>query len=56
MAIEQGDSGLVQDSVALCYQMQVLDKTRLLRKLGQLSTRTIAQLEEVVLITLGYEL
>ncbi|MFM6064331.1 MAG: type II toxin-antitoxin system PemK/MazF family toxin, partial [Microcystis panniformis] len=44
-----------QDSVALCFQMRVLDKTRLIRTLGQLSPEIIAQLEEVVLLTLGYE-
>ncbi|HAX80103.1 MAG TPA: PemK family transcriptional regulator [Cyanobacteria bacterium UBA11372] len=53
--IAQGDGGLVQDSVALCFQMRVLDKARLIRKLGQLKPETIAQLEEVVLLTLGYE-
>ncbi|MGL5874365.1 MAG: type II toxin-antitoxin system PemK/MazF family toxin [Xenococcaceae cyanobacterium] len=53
--IKQGDGGLVQDSVALCFQMRVLDKTRLMRKLGQLHPDTIARLEEVVLLTLGYE-
>jgi len=56
MAIKQGDGGLDQDSVALCFQMRVLDKARLMRRLGQLSAETIAQLEEVVLVTLGYEL
>lgn len=56
MAIAQGDGGLVEDSVALCFQMRVLDKTRLIRKLGQLSAETITQLEAVVLITLGYDL
>lgn len=56
LAIEQGDGGLVQDSVALCFQLRVLDKTRLIRRLGQLQTETIVRLEEVVLITLGYEL
>jgi mRNA interferase MazF len=55
IAIAQGDGGLAQDSVALCFQMRVLDKSRLIQKLGQLSTETIAQLEEVVLLTLGYE-
>jgi mRNA interferase MazF len=35
--------------------MRVLDKTRLIRKLGQLNPDTIAQLEEIVLLTLGYE-
>ncbi|MBE9143947.1 type II toxin-antitoxin system PemK/MazF family toxin [Planktothrix mougeotii] len=56
MAIAQGDGGLLEDSVALCFQMRVLDKTRLVRKLGQLSPETITQLEAVVLITLGYDL
>jgi mRNA interferase MazF len=55
LAIEQGDGGLAQASVALCFQMRVLDKTRLLKRLGQLRAETIAQLEEVVLLTLGYE-
>jgi mRNA interferase MazF len=55
LLIKEGDGGLVQDSVALCFQMRVLDKTRLIRKLGQLNSDTISQLEEVVLLTLGYE-
>jgi mRNA interferase MazF len=55
MLIKQGDGGLSQDSVALCFQIRVLDKTRLIRRLGQLSAETIAQLEEIVLATLGYE-
>ncbi|MDZ7957412.1 MAG: type II toxin-antitoxin system PemK/MazF family toxin [Aulosira sp. DedQUE10] len=56
MVIEQGNGGLAEDSVALCFQMRVLDKTRLIQRLGQLSAEIIAQLEEVVLLTLGYEL
>ncbi|HEY9865373.1 MAG TPA: type II toxin-antitoxin system PemK/MazF family toxin [Candidatus Obscuribacterales bacterium] len=56
MAIAQGDGGLLENSVALCFQMRVLDKTRLVRKLGQLGRETITQLEAVVLITLGYDL
>jgi mRNA interferase MazF len=55
LLIKQGDGGLVQDSVALCFQMRVLNKIRLVRKLGQLNPETIARLEEVVLLTLGYE-
>jgi mRNA interferase MazF len=55
LAIPQGEGGLTQDSVALCFQMRVLDKTRLIKKLGQLTFSTIAQLEATVLITLGYE-
>jgi mRNA interferase MazF len=55
LAIKQGMGGLSQDSVALCFQIRVLDKTRLIRKLGQLSPEVIYRLEEVVLLTLGYE-
>ncbi|MCA2710504.1 MAG: type II toxin-antitoxin system PemK/MazF family toxin [Microcystis sp. M015S2] len=56
LLIRQGDGGLSQDSVALCFQIRVLDKTRLIQRLGLLRTETIAQLEDVVLITLGYQL
>lgn len=55
LAIEKGDGGLLNDSVALCFQMRVLDKARLIRKLGRLNPDTIAKLENVVLLTLGYE-
>ena len=54
LLIRQGDGGLAQDSVALCFQMRVLDKTRLIRQLGQLNPETITHLEDVVLLTLGY--
>ena len=53
--INRGDGGLLQDSVALCFQLRVLDKKRLIKRLGQLNPKTIAKLEEVVLVTLGYE-
>ncbi len=56
LLIQKGEAGLAQDSVALCFQMRVLDKTRLTRKLGQLNPETLAQLEDVVLLTLGYDL
>ena len=55
LLIHQGDGGLTEDSVALCFQLRVLDKARLIRKLGDLKSQTIADLEKVVLLTLGYE-
>ncbi len=55
LTIERGNGGLSEDSIALCFQMRVLDKTRLIRKLGQLSSKIISQLEEVVLLTLGFD-
>ncbi len=62
LPIQQGEGGLSKDSVALCFQMRSLDKTRLVRRLGQLNDRIklndriIRELENVVLLTLGYEL
>ncbi|MGK7941768.1 MAG: type II toxin-antitoxin system PemK/MazF family toxin [Crocosphaera sp.] len=53
--IPQNEGGLNQDSVALCHQLRVLDKTRLRRKLGKLSLTLINQLESIVLFTLGYQ-
>jgi mRNA interferase MazF len=55
LPIPQGEGGLTQNSVALCFQMRVLDKTRLIKKLGTLSGSIISELEETVLLTLGYE-
>lgn len=55
LPIPKNEGGLNQDSVALCHQLRVLDKTRLGRKLGKLSPTIINQLESVVLFTLGYQ-
>ena len=52
--IPKGQGGLNQDSVALCHQIRVLDKTRLIKKLGKLESEVIANLESIVLFTLGY--
>jgi mRNA interferase MazF len=55
LLISSGQGGLSQDSVALCHQLRVLDKTRLIRRLGQLDLDVIANLESIVLFTLGYK-
>jgi mRNA interferase MazF len=52
--ISSGQGGLNQESVALCHQIRVLDKTRLIKKLGQLEPATVSTLETTVLFTLGY--
>jgi mRNA interferase MazF len=52
--ISSGEAGLTQESVALCHQLRVLDKTRLIKKLGQLEPATVSALETTVLFTLGY--
>jgi mRNA interferase MazF len=56
LLISGGQGGLSQDSVALCHQLRVLDKSRLIKKLGQLEPDAIAQLESIVLFTLGYKM
>jgi mRNA interferase MazF len=53
LSIPQGEGGLTQNSVALCHQLRVLDKTRLLRKVGTVSAQTLASVEGCVLFTTG---
>jgi mRNA interferase MazF len=52
--IPSGEGELTQDSVALCHQMRVLDKTRLPNKIGEVNPELLVQLENNVLFTLGY--
>lgn len=54
LLIPKDEGGLNQDSIALCHQLRVLDKTHLGRKLGKLSPTIINELESTVLFTLGY--
>ena len=51
--ISKGEGGLANDSVALCHQLRVLDKTRLMRKLGEVSLETITVIESCVKFTMG---
>jgi len=51
--ISKGEGGLARDSVALCHQLRVLDKTRLMKKLGTVGSRTIAAIEGCVKFTTG---
>ena len=51
--ISKGEGGLASDSVALCHQLRVLDKTRLMRKLGAVSPKTISAIESCVKFTMG---
>ena len=54
LLISLGKGGLDQDSVALCHQLRVIDRSRLQKKLGQLHSEVISNLETIVLLTLGY--
>ena len=51
--ISKGEGGLANDSVALCYQLRVLDKARLQRKIGTLSQKTLSTIESRMLFTMG---
>ncbi|WP_445630801.1 type II toxin-antitoxin system PemK/MazF family toxin [Nostoc sp. DSM 114167] len=53
--IQSGEGGLERDSVALCHQLRVIDKTRLQIKLGILTPEILTILEAKVLLTLGYQ-
>lgn len=48
-----GEAGLPQDSVALCHQIQVRGKARLLSRFGELPGERLAEVEECLLQTLG---
>lgn len=52
--ISKAEGGLSQDSVALCHQFRVIDKTRLKDKLGTVGQQTIATIEGRMLFTMGY--
>ena len=51
--ISRGEGGLASDSVALCHQLRVLDKSRLQRKLGTVSQQTLSAIESRMLFTMG---
>ncbi len=51
--VSAGEGGLVSDSVVLCHQVRVSDKSRLLRQLGRLSETTLAKVDRVVPVSLG---
>ncbi len=50
--IPKGEGGLSQDSVALCHQVRVLDKTRLHTRLGTLSNEWITKIEDTLAFVL----
>lgn len=51
--INKGEAGLDETSVALCHQLRVLDKTRLLKRLGAVSPEILSAVETCTLFTLG---
>lgn len=51
--ITKGEGGLEKDSVALCHQMRVIDKTRLQRRLGIINQETLLAIENCMMFTMG---
>lgn len=49
--LPEGDGGLAADSVALCHQLRVLDKSRLIRRLGVVSALSLAAIDQCVRFT-----
>jgi mRNA interferase MazF len=54
-AIPAQEGGLSQESVALCYQIVVIDKQRLIRQLGELSPFYVQQLNDALIYTLNLD-
>ena len=51
--LNQSEGGLAQESVALCHQLRVLDKSRLKHRLGHIGDPTLDAIERCVLFTIG---
>lgn len=51
--VRQGEGGLTKESVALCHQLRVIDKLRLLRRLGTVSDDLMMAVESYVAFTTG---
>lgn len=50
--VPAGEGGLTQDSVALCEQIRVIDCSRLLSRLGDLSAARMQQISDALRIIL----
>jgi len=53
VVLPEGEGGLARDSVALCHQLRVLDKSRLTHRLGSVSKLVLAEIDHCVLFTIG---
>jgi len=51
--IPYGSGGLKEDSVLLCEQIRVIDKRRLIRKLGSLDEKLMIQVNKALKTILG---
>ena len=50
--VPEGEGGLWRESTVLCEQVRTLEKTRLLRRLGALSPRSMREVERALFVSL----
>jgi mRNA interferase MazF len=53
--IPVGEGGLTQDSVALCYQLAVVDRQRLIRRLGRVPSSRLIEINRALKYTLDLD-
>ena len=53
--IKKGIGGLPEDSVALCFQMRAIDKTRLGKRYGKIETTALPDVVDGILSALGIQ-
>lgn len=53
--IKKGDGGLPQDSIALCFQLRAIDKSRLTKRYGALNHNSVNALADAVLSAMGID-
>jgi len=53
--VPAGEGGLTADSVAICHQMRALDKKGLVGYLGEIPPGRMLEVEQAVLVTLGFK-
>jgi len=55
LLIQAGEGGLARASTLLCHQIRVLDQSRLITRLGQVSDSIMVEVEHVAAFTLGMQ-
>jgi mRNA interferase MazF len=53
--LPQGSGGLKYDSIAVCHQITTLDRSKLVHKIGTLSTDILQEVEDGIKMALGLD-
>lgn len=54
--VKKGDGGLPFDSIALCFQMRAIDKSRFTKKYGTVSRATLDSIANAISVAIGLDL